>query len=231
MNIFGKIIVTVGLFLGSLFGYHQPVQAPQVFGDYNVSGGQTYRLQSSISSTQSTITLTSFKEPVSNLKYTMSYLNSSIEFATIDPSNNTSKEFVSFTGITQNSDGTALLTGVTRGLGFSYPYTASTTLQQAHSGQAIFILSNPPQLYNQFYNLSNNATTSPNSMLVFSSTTPPRLDFLGAQANGTYIATTTEFATVGYVNKIAIAGASNSTESVTGIVRLGTQLQMASRLL
>jgi hypothetical protein len=87
----------------------------------------------------------------------MSYLNSSIEYGTLEPQT-TTKEFVSFTGITQNSDGSATLTGVTRGLSFSYPYTASTTLQQSHPAQSIFILSNPPQLTNQYANKSNDDT-------------------------------------------------------------------------
>lgn len=112
-----------------------------------VTGGSTYRLQSSISSTQTTITLSSFKEPVSGTPYTMSYLNSSIEYATLDPQTQNS-EFISFTGITQNADGTATLTGVTRGLSRSSPYTESTTFKTTHAGQSILILSNPPQLYN-----------------------------------------------------------------------------------
>lgn len=220
-----KIIVGVGMMVSSLFGHHQ-TPALTAGGTFNPTGGGTYRLQSSISTTASTLTLTSFKEPVSNIAYTMTYLNSSIEYATIDPQNNSSKEFISFTGITQNSDNTATLTGVTRGLGFSYPYTASTTLAQPHSGQAIFILSNPPQLYNQFYNLANVSTST--NILVFSSTTPPRLDSVAAQAGGTYIATTSEFATVAYVNTTGAGVNVNSTETVKGIVELATALEQAS---
>ncbi len=123
----------------------------------NVTGGGTYRLASSISSTQTTIKLSSFREPISNVPYTMTYLNSSLEYATLDPQTNSS-EFVSFTGITQNSDGTAILTGVTRGLSRSYPYTASSTFQVTHSGQSILILSNAPQIYNDIYNYINNAS-------------------------------------------------------------------------
>lgn len=218
-----KILVTIWLGVGSLFGYH----APATLGDFNPTGGGTYRLQSSISSTQTTLTLTSFKEPVSSIAYTMSYLNSSIEYATIDPQNNNSKEFVSFTGITQNSNGTATLTGVTRGLGFSYPYTASSTLRQTHSGQSIFILSNPPQLTNQYYNLSNVSTST--NTLIFSSTTPPRYDLVPINHTlGTYVSTTSELATFALVNAISAAGCSTGTVSVTGCLRLATQLQQAS---
>ena len=163
MNHLLSIIASAVLTLGSFFGIHPqqaptPVEAPRV-GSFNPTGGGTYRLQSSIGSSDTTITLSSFKEPVSNIYYTMTYLNSSIEYATIEPQTST-KEFISFTGITQNSDGTATLTGVTRGLGFSYPYTASTTLQQAHPANAIFILSNPPQLTNQYANKNNDETIS-----------------------------------------------------------------------
>lgn len=213
--------------VGSIFGYHAPVQVPVTLGDYNVTGGGTYRLQSSVSSTQTTVTLTSFKEPISNIPYTMSYLNSTIEYGTVDPQNATSKEFISFTGITQNSNGTATLTGVSRGLSPSYPFTASSTFRAAHSGQSIFILSNPPQLYNSFYNLSNNATST--NTLVFSSTTPPRYDLVPInQASGTYVSTTSEFASVALVNAVLSLGCAVGTEGVTGCLRLSTQLQMAS---
>ncbi len=119
-------------------------------GAYNPTGGGTYRLQSSIGSTDTTIKLSSFKEPVSNLPYTMSYLNTSVAYGTLDPQQPTRSEFISFTGITQNADGTATLTGVTRGLARSYPYTASSTLRQTHSGQSIFILSDSPQHFAEY---------------------------------------------------------------------------------
>lgn len=195
-----------GMLIGSLFGHHQTTvnidatqQTPSehILGStFNPTGGQTYRLQSTIGSAQTSITLTSFKEPISNIPYTMAYLNSSIEYGTIGPQT-TASEFISFTGITQNADGTALLTGVIRGLGRSYPYTASTTLAQPHSGQSIFILSDTPQVFNQYYALQNNATST--GTLVFSSTTPPRLDY---NPNFGSFPTTT-LASVGYVNNIA----------------------------
>jgi hypothetical protein len=116
---------------------------------YNPSAGQNYRLQSSIGSSDTTITLSSFAEPVSGTAYTMSYLNTTIAYGTLDPST-TRSEFISFTGITQNSDGTATLTGVTRGLSKSYPFTTSATYQQAHPGQSIFILSDTPQLFSEY---------------------------------------------------------------------------------
>lgn len=124
---------------------------------YNPAGGSTYYLNSSISSTATSITLSSFTEPVSGTPYTMTLLNTDIAYGTIAPKT-TSAEFISFTGITQNSDGTATLTGVTRGLAKKYPFTESTTFKLPHSGQSQFILSDAPQVFKKFATLDNTET-------------------------------------------------------------------------
>lgn len=224
-------ILGIGTLLGSWFGINQ-AQPPVVandyiptFGSYSPTGGGTYRLGQSIGTTDTTIKLSSFKEPVSNIPYTMSYLNSDIEYGTLSPQSSIS-EFISFSGITQNSDGSATLTGVVRGMSRT-PGTggcvASTTLAQGHAGQSIFILSNPPCQLAEYVPLRTTATSS--AVLVFSSTTPPRLDYTAAQATGSYISTTSEFATVAYVNATTVAGANNSSESVKGISQLSTATQ------
>lgn len=124
---------------------------------FNPFGAQTYYLNGSISSTQTSITLASFVEPVSGVAYTMALLNTDIAYATISPKTSSS-EFISFTGITQNADGTATLTGVTRGLAKKYPFTASATFRLPHSGQSQFIISDMPQLFNK-YMVNENAET------------------------------------------------------------------------
>ena len=222
-----KLLVAPLVFMLSLAGYSVAPQqiveqkvpiAPSapLFGDFNPTGGGSYRLQSSVTGTATSLTLASFKEPVSNIPYTMTYLNSTIEYATIEPQNNTTKEFVSFTGIAQNGDGTATITGLTRGLAFSYPYTASTTLQQSHPGQSLFILSNPPQLTNQYANKNNSDSISG----LWSFATPP---LLNSSATNTLQA-----ASIAYVNGVAINGAGTSTENAMGIVQLPTNAQVAS---
>lgn len=237
MNFISSIVIGVALTVGGWFGIHQtqsvlpqsPIaDASPTFGAFNPTGGGTYRLQSSVGLSNTTITLSAFKEPISNIPYTMSYLGSSIGYGTLDPQS-TRSEFISFTGITQNSNGTAQLTGVTRGLTRTPAgnlCTASTTLTQAHSGQSIFILSDSPCLFAEYYVLRNNATSS--GILVFGSTTPPRYDAVAAQSTGTYISTTSEFASIAYVNAIAVGGSSNATESVKGISELATALEQAS---
>lgn len=141
-------IIGAGIVLGSWLGITpEPLVAPapvvEDLGAYNVSSAGTFRLKSSVGVSDSTLQLSSFKEPVSNTPFSMGYLNTSVAYGTIDPQTNRS-EIVSFTGITQNSDGSASLTGVTRGLtrtpGGS-ACTASSTLAQRHPGQSIFILS------------------------------------------------------------------------------------------
>jgi hypothetical protein len=116
---------------------------------FNPFGAQTFTLGSSISSTQNTILLSSFTEPVTGTPYTMVLLNTDIAYGTIGP-RTSSTEFISFTGITQNADGTATLTGVVRGLAKKYPFTTDAAYKLPHSGQSIFIISDAPQLFNKY---------------------------------------------------------------------------------
>lgn len=124
---------------------------------FHTAGGGTYTLNSSIGSTDTTFTLSSFTEPVSATPYTMALLNTSIAYGTIGPKTSSS-EFISFTGITQNSDGTATLTGVTRGLAKKYPFTTSSTFKLPHSGQSTFILSDVPQVFEKYAPVDNDFT-------------------------------------------------------------------------
>lgn len=109
-------------------------------------GGQNYKLQGTITSTASSITLRSFTEPITEEPITMALMNSTIAYGTISPKTNQS-EFISFTGITQNADGTATLTGVTRGLKRGYDYSSSDDFKLSHQGGSEFILSDMPQAF------------------------------------------------------------------------------------
>lgn len=190
------------------------------------AGLSTYTLAGSgISSSATSITLTSLTLPQNGYEIQDSDLSATFH-VTIEPGNTSRQEFVSCTTVTQGAGTTATLSGCTRGLSPITPFTASSTLQFSHAGGTKLIFSNSPQLYNQFYALGNVATST--NILIFSSTTPPRLDFPGAQSTGTYIATTSELASIAYVNAISIASASNATESVKGIVELATALEAAS---
>lgn len=134
-----------------------PIQE-EAFGAFSPVAGGTYRLKTSIGTSDTTIILSAFTEPITGNPLTMTSLASDIGYATLDPQSSTRKEFISFTGITQNGDGSATLTGVSRGLGFQSPFTASSTLRKSHPGQSIFILSDSPQLFNEYAIKRNNET-------------------------------------------------------------------------
>lgn len=176
---------------------------------YNPMGGQTYTLQSSISSTQTTITLSSFTVPVSGDNVTMALMNTSIAYATISPKTSSS-EFISFTGITQNSDGTATLTGVTRGLDKTYPYTENTDFKLPHAGQSTFILSDAPQVFNKYAALANdNIFTGQNEV-------PVPLDDADI-ANKGYVDALVNGGTVSN-NRIVVAGTAGETITIGQLV-------------
>lgn len=224
----GKVIFSIGLAVSSLFGFNSKiVESPQLGSSFVPVQGSNYTLSGAgVTSSATTIQLTSFTlpDPAKTL-ITMSMFGD-IGYAVIEPQ--TSKiETITFTGVTQNANGTALLTGVTRGIGFVDPYTGSASRALSHAGGAYLILSNPAAFYGQQFVFKNQIGTS-TAVLIYSSTTPPRLDSVAAQAAGTFIATTSEFATITYVNRIAVAGCATSSSSVTGCVRLGTQVQSAS---
>lgn len=130
----------------------------------NAIGGNVYYLSGGgVSASASTLTLTSFKIPVSNQNYAMADFGDGVNakgYLTLEPGSQTRQEFVSFTGLTQNADGSATLSGVTRGLLPIPPYTASTTYAKAHSGGTTVVISNPPQLYEAIYSYVDNATSS-----------------------------------------------------------------------
>jgi hypothetical protein len=77
-------------------------------------------------------------------------------FGTIEPGNGTQEEAIKFTGITQNSNGTATLTGVSSVL-FISPYTATSGLSKTHAGATTFILSNDAAFYGAILDYVDNS--------------------------------------------------------------------------
>lgn len=207
-------------------GMTPKVQAPMAAStSFLPVEGTQFTVNSTVTASASTVSLSSFKTPDGRL-LTMSDFGS-VGYATLDPTDSTRLESISFTGITQNGDGSATLTGVSRGLDFITPYTASTTLAKIHLVGSHMILSNSSAFYgNEFLFANNNGTSS--RFIVISSTSPWRYDAVGAQANGNYIATTSEFASVAYVNAVATSGAPVATQGVKGLVQISTAAQAAS---
>lgn len=184
---------------------------------YNPAGGSTYFLNSSISSTATSITLSSFTEPVSGTPYTMVLLNTDIAYGTIAPKT-TSSEFISFTGITQNSDGTATLTGVTRGLEKKYPFTESTTFKLPHAGQSQFILSDAPQVFVKYAALENNNSFTGANAFTQNVTVPDPVNNTDA-ANKEWVLTVVNGGPV-TTSKLVISGTAGETVAAGNMVYL-----------
>lgn len=196
-------------------------------GTFNfVASGRHTLSGSGISSTDTSIGLTSFTKPVSGLNYVFATDFGDIAYGTIEPQSATRKEFISFTGITYSGTA-ATLTGVVRGLEFNTPYNASSTLRLSHSGGTTFIISNSPQLYAELA-VKRSAQTILD-VWNFSATNTPRYNIVPANHNtGALVSTTSEFASLAYVNAVALSGSPDAAEGNQGVVELATQTEAAS---
>jgi len=122
--------------------------------------GQTYTLAGSgVSSSDTSFTLTSFTITQNGYKIQDSDLSDTF-YITLEPGSRARQEIISCTTVVQNADNTATISGCVRGLSPVTPYSASSTLQFAHSGGSIVIFSNPPQLYNQAAFKDNDETVT-----------------------------------------------------------------------
>ncbi len=230
MNNLKKHLIALVVAVGIVGGYFLPLNSVEQIknislGTINFVGTLPTTLSGSgITSSATSIGVTSMKISQTGQALTMANFGS-IGYVTLEPGVSSRQEVASFTGITQNSNGTAILTGVTRGLSPVSPYTASSTMRFSHGGGTKLIVSNSPPFYDTFANKNNNASIF--GQYTFGSTTIPQMatDTTDAQlvANGT-----STLATLNYVNGVAVAGAPNATEAVKGIVELGTALETAS---
>lgn len=243
MKIITKLAITViiGALLGTGIGYLQNsfnesgrqiehlskkvaqlenelVDDELILGSTNFVGGDVYRLSGSgISASATSVELQSFQVPVSGEELTMSDFGTT-GYATIEPGTS-KKEFISFTGVSQDADSDkCTLTGVTRGLQFTTPYTASTSLAQAHSGGSKLIISNPPQLYNKMAAKDNDETITGtwtfNELMTLDSYEAPTAD--------------AQFAPKAYVDAVATSGAAQAAYDTSGLVELATTSELAA---
>jgi len=115
----------------------------------NLIQAQQFQLAGSgCSASATSITLKSFTDAYGEDIVSAS-LNTT-NYGTLEPGTDR-EEIISFTGITNNADGTVVLTGVTRGLLAVTPFTADSSLQKSHAGSTIFVLTNNPQIYKAIF--------------------------------------------------------------------------------
>ena len=182
-NLFAKVggvIASIGLAIGGFFGYvpepeiayvpeavyvpQEEVYAPEeetlgADAVLPVAGVTYYLAGTGISSSATSFTLTSFTVTQNGKKIQDSEMSETFYF-TLEPGSRSRQEIVACTTVVQNADNTATISGCTRGMAPVTPYTASTSLQFAHAGGSIAILSNPPQLYNQVAIKDNDETVT-----------------------------------------------------------------------
>lgn len=162
----GATLVALGLSLGFVPVTPAPIveqNVPvQTFGAFTPVGATQFSLAGAgINSTQTTITLASFTTP-DGRPLTMTMFGS-IGYGALEPQTVAKLEDITFSGITQNSNGSATLTGVTRGNDFISPYAPSSSLAYSHAGGMTFILTNTAGFYGQFAALQNNQTFTGNN--------------------------------------------------------------------
>lgn len=137
----------------------------------------------------------------------------SIGFGTLQPGEGTSEEQISWTGVVQNANGTATLTGVSSVL-FISPYTAASGLAKTHAGSTIFIVSNTSGFYDRLTSKSDDETIS------------GLWNFPSGANNPTigtvYVAPTIDIqiATKGYVDSVAFGVGVLATDTTFGYVKL-----------
>lgn len=169
-----------------------------------------------------TLTLQSMEDIAGNA-LTMATHFGTIGFGTIDPGNGTLEEQICFTGLTNNSNGTTTLTGVSN-VSFLYPYTKTSGLAQTHASSVDFVISNTSGFYDSLTAKDDDETIV--GTWVFPSADTAARAGIGSDVDTT---TATAFVTLGQLSRQAISGASNASTTVKGIVQLPTQAQVDAR--
>lgn len=142
-------------------------------------------------------------------------------YGTLEPGTS-NEEQITFTGVTQNGDGTATLTSVTRGIAFTAPYAETAGLKKTHSGGSIFVLANTAKMYDQFFKLDDNGVatqvitfTSPNFPKMNSATASPVDD---EQLATKYYVDTVGAGSAVNINKLVVMGNAGETVSAGNFV-------------
>jgi hypothetical protein len=127
------------------------------------------------------ITLSSFKT-IDGTNLAMTDFGSK-GYITIDPGNGALEEQISFTGVTQNSNGTATLTGV-KSVAFTSPYTETSGIAKTHAGAATVVLSNTSGFYSQFPAKANDETITGQWTFTNTPLTPPSVSDASTTVKG-----------------------------------------------
>ena len=145
-----------------------------------------------------------------------------IGYGTLEPSTAVQEEQISFSGVTQNINGTATLTGVKTVLMYS-PYTETSGLTKSHAGGTVFIVSDNPGLWNTFTNKQNNETITGTWIMSggISSIGGGATTFASFPISPSSAPTTNyQLANKKYVDDTVVYGAPNASTTTKGIAKL-----------
>lgn len=185
-----------------------------------VQGIDYYLAGSGVTLSATTISLSSMEYPNGDLVEMADF--GDLGYATMEPETD-QEENISFTGITQNADGSATLTGVTRGLMFKTPYTADNSLRNGHAGDTKLRITNSAPFYNQLAVKKNDETIE--GEWTFPSTEGER----PKASSDTDTAVLEAYTTFGQLSRTAFAGVNNASTTVKGIVEEATQAENDTR--
>lgn len=166
-----------------------------------------------------TITLASFAQ-IDGTLLTMTDFGTK-GFLTAEPGNGTREEQLSFTGVVQNANGTATLTGVSNVL-FVDPYTETSGTGKSHPGGSTIIITNTSGFYGQLTSKSDDETIT--GTWTFTNPNYPRMD-----TDTPYPTDNAQLATKAYADSLTFAGAPNATTTQKGIVELATQAEVDAK--
>lgn len=167
------------------------------------------------------IVLKSFKQIDGTTNLTMTDFGGVIGFGTLEPGNGTLEEQICFTGVTQNSNGTATLTGVSTVLMVS-PYTQTSGLAQTHAGSVTFVISNTSGFYDRLTGKADDETIT--GTWTFTNPNYPKMD-----ASTPFPTVNEQLATKAYADSLTFAGAPDATTTQKGIVELATQTEVDAK--
>lgn len=178
---------------------------------------QTFRLGGAGSVIGDTTLLLSSFQTIDGSNLTMSDFGT-YGYGTIQPDGGIYEEQIRFSGIVQNANGTATLTGV-NSVGFTYPYSLTGNITKLHPGGASFVISNTARFYDQLVAKDNDETIF--GIYTFTNPNVPRMDVQPSYIAGTEL----YFATKYYVDSVAIAGAPDASTTQKGIVEIATDAE------
>jgi hypothetical protein len=143
-------------------------------------------------------------------------------FGTIEPNSSDREEIITFTGITQNANGTATITGIKNQIGKA-PYTETSGFLKSHPGGVKFVISNTAGFYDNMASKDNDETIV--GQYTFTDPKIPAMDAYSIPTDDEQLATKkyvddTAGGTPLQINRIVVSGTAGATVAAGKVVYL-----------